>query len=92
MCYTTKGLRKTIYQSSYIYIFCLCSHYSKVYVYFLVKFCTFGFILKKYATVSTDMHFSSKYVITKVCLTWAHSLYAFLTGIWCLEMKRDHRR
>jgi hypothetical protein len=56
-------------------------------MYFLVKFHIFVFILKKYATVTTNKHFGSQYVITKVCLTHAHSLYAVLTSVWCLEMK-----
>jgi hypothetical protein len=60
-------------------------------VFFLVKFRTVGFILKKYTTVATDMHFSFLYVITKSCLTHAHSVYAILTSVWCLEMKHDHR-
>jgi hypothetical protein len=35
------------------------------FIYILANFCTFGFILKKCATITTDMHVSSKYVITK---------------------------
>jgi hypothetical protein len=27
----------------------------------------------------------------KACLTHAHSLYAGLTGVWCLEAKHEHR-
>jgi hypothetical protein len=60
------------------------------FTYFLVKFCTFGFILKKSATVATDVHFHSDYVISHVCLSHAHSIYAFLTNAWCLETKHDH--
>jgi hypothetical protein len=71
--------------------FHLYSCYIEVYICFLVKFCTFGFILKTYATIATDMHFSSKYVTTKICLTHTHTLYAVLTGVRCLEMKHDHR-
>jgi hypothetical protein len=63
----------------YIYLyFHLYNHYITLYtyIYILVKLCSFGFILKRYAT---DMHFSSQYVITIVCLAHAHSLYAILT-------------
>jgi hypothetical protein len=62
-------------------------HYIKVYVYFLVKFCTFGFILIKSATV---FHFRSDYVISYVGLSYAESKYVFLTGTCCLEMKHNH--
>jgi hypothetical protein len=58
---------------------------------FLVKFRIFGFIFKKYPTVATDMHFSSQYVIIEARLTHVPSAYAVLTGVWCLEMKHDHR-
>jgi hypothetical protein len=79
--------------SEFIYLyFHLHSNYIKVNIYLLVKFHTFGFILKKYATVATDMYVSSHHMITKVCLTHAYSLYAVLTGVWCLQMKHGHRR
>jgi hypothetical protein len=71
--------------------FHLCSHYIKVYIYFLVKFRTFGFILIKCVALATDMHFISQCIITKACLTRAHSVYAVLICIWCLEMKHNHR-
>jgi hypothetical protein len=45
---------------------------------FFVNFHTFGFILKKYASVTIDMHFSAKYVITKAYFTHAHSVYAVI--------------
>jgi hypothetical protein len=72
--------------------FHLYSCYIKVlYIYSLVKFHTLGFILKKYATIASDICVSSYCVITKLCLTRAHSLYSVLTGICCLEMKHNHR-
>jgi hypothetical protein len=37
------------------------------------------------------MHFSSQNVIKKICLTYAHSLNAFLTDVGCLKTKHDHR-
>jgi hypothetical protein len=86
-----QSLWKTNYQSSYTCIFIYISVILKSIYFFLYKFHTFGFILKKYATVVTDMHFSSQYTITKLCLTHAHSLYAVLTGDWCLAIKHDHR-
>jgi hypothetical protein len=55
---------------------------------FLVKFHTFGFILEKYATLT---HFSAQYMIIKACLTHAHSLYAVVASLNCLEMKHSHR-
>jgi hypothetical protein len=95
-CYklwNNKSMKHQLSEFIYLY-FHLYSCYIKIYIYiffFLVKFHTFGFILKKCATVATDMHFSSQYVIRKVCLTHAHSVYGILTGIWYLEMKHDHR-
>jgi hypothetical protein len=74
----------------HISIFSLNRYYIKVYIYSLVKFCTFVSILKKFTTVTINMHFISQYVITKVCLTCAHSVHAVLS-IWCLEMKHNHR-
>jgi hypothetical protein len=84
-----KSLKDQLSEFLYQY-FHLYSHYINVYVYFLVKF-WFGFILKKYTTVATNIHFSSQYMIKKVCLTHAHSLCAVLTGVWCLEVKHNCR-
>jgi hypothetical protein len=81
-------LSEFIYEYMYIHLY---SHYIKVYIYFFAKFHTFGFILKRYATATTDMHFSSQYMITKLCLTCARSLYTALTSIWCPEIKHNHR-
>jgi hypothetical protein len=93
MCYykimIKKYLKNQLSEFMYLY-FHLYSLYIKVYIYFLVEFCTFGFTLKKYTIVTTDIHFSSIRVITKVCLTHVRSLYAVLTSVWCLEMKHDH--
>jgi hypothetical protein len=83
---------KTNYQSPYMCIFINIDVTLKFIYIFLVKFHTFGFILKKYTAVITGMHFISQYVITKVCLTHAHTLYAVLTGIWHLEMKHNHSK
>jgi hypothetical protein len=93
LCYNImkqKVTERPIIEFIYLY-FHLYSHCIKVYIYFSVEFRTFGFILKKYATFATNVHFRSQYMITKECLTHAHSLYAVLTGIWCLEMKHGHR-
>jgi hypothetical protein len=78
------------YQSSYSFIYLYIAITLKLIYIFLDKVHTFGFILKKYAN---DMHFSSQYMITKACLTHAQSLYSYavLTGVWCLEMKHDHK-
>jgi hypothetical protein len=54
----------TAFTCKFIYIY--------IYIYILVKSCTLSFILKKCAIVTTDMHFSSEYVITKACLTHVH--------------------
>jgi hypothetical protein len=67
-------LKDQLSDFTYLY-FHFYSHYINVYIYFLVKFCTFGFILKKPAT---DMHISFQYMITKACLTHAHSVYTIL--------------
>jgi hypothetical protein len=57
------------------------NHYIEVYIYiFLVKFRSFGIILKNPATVSTDFHFCTNYMISHLCLSHAHSVYVFLTG------------
>jgi hypothetical protein len=64
------------------------SHYIKVYIYFSVKFCTFGFILKKSATLATDFHFHSDYVISYVWLNHAHSIYAVFRSV-VLGMQHD---
>jgi hypothetical protein len=58
-------------------------------MYIFVKFGTFGSILKKSATVATDFHFRSDYVITHICVSHADSIYVILTGAWCLEVKHD---
>jgi hypothetical protein len=69
------------------------SHYIKVHKYiFIEKSILLALFLKSTTTVATVMHFSSQYMITKVCLTDAHSPYAVLIGVWCLEMKQDHRK
>jgi hypothetical protein len=79
----------TNYRSSHTHThtytyFHLHSHYINVSIFF-IKFRTFDFILKNYATLATDMHFSSQYMISEMCLAHIHSLYAVLTGRWCLE-------
>jgi hypothetical protein len=77
--------------SEFIYLcFHLHSYYIKVYIYFLVKFHTFGFILK-YTTLMTGIQFSLQCMIIKACVTHAHSVYGVLTGVWCLEMKQNRR-
>jgi hypothetical protein len=52
---------------------------------------TFKFVTAavNFMIVAIDMHFISQYVITKAYLTHAHSVYAVLTGVWCLEMKDE---
>jgi hypothetical protein len=60
-------------------------------MYFLVTFCAYGFFSK-----STQLLWMIYISVPnmwwwRACLTHAHSLYAGLTGIWCLEMKHDHR-
>jgi hypothetical protein len=72
---------------TYLY-FHFYSHYIKVYIYFLLEFCTFGFILKKSAT---DFHFCLDYMISCVCLSHSHSIYAVLTCLWYSEIKHAHR-
>jgi hypothetical protein len=74
-------LSEFIYLHSHLY-----SLYIKVYIYILVKFCTFGFILKKYTTFATDMHFGSQCAITKVCLSHALLVYAVLTSVLLLSL------
>lgn len=55
--------------SEFIYLyFHLHSQCNKIYIYFLEKFRTFGFILETLATVATDMHFCPQYMIIKACL------------------------
>jgi hypothetical protein len=85
-----KPLKDPLSDFTYLY-FHFYSHYIKVYIHFLVKFHTFGFILKKSAIVTTDFHFCSDYVISYLCLIHAYSIHAALTGIWCLEMKCNDR-
>jgi hypothetical protein len=55
------------------------------FLYMLVKFHTFGLILKKSATVTPDFHFRSDCVISYIHLSHVRSTY----GVWCL-MKHDH--
>jgi hypothetical protein len=66
------------------------SHYIKFIYIFLVKFHTFGYILKKSAIVATDFHFHSDYVISYICLSHSLLINAVLTGVWCVEMKQNH--
>jgi hypothetical protein len=61
------------------------------FIYIISKISYFWLYSQKYTIVSTDMHFSFQYMIIKTCLTHAHSVYAVLTGIWCIEMTRDRR-
>jgi hypothetical protein len=46
MCHYKIMKQKVSSSYTCMYIFLLCSRYIKVYIYFLVKFCTLGFILK----------------------------------------------
>jgi hypothetical protein len=60
-----KPLKDQLSDFTYLY-FHLYSDYIKVYIFFLVKFCTFGFILKKSAIVATDFYFHSDYMISYI--------------------------
>jgi hypothetical protein len=79
--YGTKILWKINYQASHMYIFISTAITFNLIYFFFVKFHTFRFILKKSATVATNCHFCSDYMISYIYLSHTHSIYAILTSL-----------
>jgi hypothetical protein len=57
------------------------------FIYFFSKIQYFWLYSKKSAS---DFHFHSDYMISYICLSHSHSIYAVLTDVWWLEMKHDN--
>jgi hypothetical protein len=95
--YRYKNMKQNVSEdqlSKFIYLyFNLYSNHIKVYIYIyiylLVKFHTSGFILKKYATVTTDMHVSSQYVITDHKGMSDSCIVTICSPDWCLVFRSE---